>query len=93
MNHAMWRRLELVWEGKLCRKPLSVVPVSLSLHRCRLPLKIVKQQDICGPFLKGSGMVTKLAHSRTNHLSGDSSDPVSVAGLVTDAGQLIRTQG
>lgn len=83
MNHAMWRRLELLWEGKLCRELLSVVPVSPSLHQFRPPLMMVKQQDIRGPFLKSSGMVTRLANSRTNHLSGDSSYP-SQYGWISD---------
>lgn len=57
-----------------------------------LTLGLWQQQHICGPFRKGFGMVTRLAHLTTKPMSVDSAHPLSVAGSMTDAGQLIRTQ-
>lgn len=69
MNHAaLWRRLGLVWEGKLCRKLLRVAPVSLILCLgSGSHLGLQQQHGICGPFSKGFATVTRLAHLITNH--------------------------
>lgn len=82
MNHAaLWRRLGLVWEGKLCRKLLRVAPVSLILCLgSGSHLGLQQQHGICGPFSKGFATVTRLAHLITNHLPVDSGRPLSVAG-------------